>query len=174
MTRRALSVTADVCLIIAAFAGLWRMWDSYRPRSSVFKRNDSPAEIVGKTLKGVDIDWNKTGANLVMVINKDCHFCSESAPFYRRLTASADPRVQIAALFTHDVAPARAYLDRLGLRLSVIRGSISFEWPVMTPTLMLCDATGKVTRVWIGKLTAAEELEVLSAVGAASSVPNGG
>jgi hypothetical protein len=154
MPRRALTAAVDVCLIIAALAGIWTMWEFHRRETRLAGQNDPRAGMIGMTLKNVDVNWNRSG--------------SESAPFYQRLIASVGRRVQVAALFTHDVATAKLYLDRLGLGVSVIRGSVSFPWPVMTPTLMLCDATGKITRVWIGKLTMAEESEVLSAVAAAN------
>ena len=144
------------------------MWEVHHHESQSFRQNDPRAGMIGMTLKNVDVNWNKTGANLVMVINKDCHFCSESAPFYQRVIGTVGARVQVAALFTHDVATAKSYVNRLGLGVSVIRGSVSFPWPVMTPTLMLCDARGKITRVWIGKLNAAEESEVLAAVASAN------
>jgi hypothetical protein len=164
MAKRALTITADLLLILAAAAGIWRMWDAHRRESAALAQEDPSAQMLGKTLTNVDVDWNKTGTNLVMILNKDCHFCSESAPFYQRLIASTGSQIQVAALFPHDVPAARTYLDSLGVGISVVRGPVSFPWPLMTPTLMLCDAKGKISRVWIGKLTTEQESEVLSAV----------
>jgi hypothetical protein len=158
MFKRLLTITADVCLIVAAMAGVWKIWDSYR-------QQDPARLMVGTTLKNVDLNWNKTGASLVMIVNKDCHFCSESAPFYQRLIAKARNNVQIAALFPHDTQSAKIYLASLDLPISEVRGPVTLPWPLMTPTLLLCDAKGKVSRAWVGKLSAAEEAEVLSAVG---------
>jgi hypothetical protein len=164
MPESKLSVVVDVCLLVAALTGTWRIWDVHHDGHRAFTESDPRIGIVGKTLRNTDINWNKTGANLVMVMNKDCHFCSESAPFYRQLITSTGERVQVVALFPHDIAAAETYLNHLALMVPLVRGSVSFPWQVMTPTLMLCDSTGKVTRVWIGKLSGAEESEVLSAV----------
>jgi hypothetical protein len=168
MFRRVLTVAVDICLLIAALAGMWRIWYVYRYTPVAVTQQDLRTGMIGTTLNYVSVDWSKANTNLVMVLNKDCHFCTESAPFYRHLIASVRGRTQVVALFAHDVAAAKTYLDGLTLEVPIIRGSVSFPRPVPTPTLMLCDGSGKITRVWMGKLTAPEESEVLSIIEAAN------
>lgn len=115
------------------------------------------------TLPGVD--WAKNGRTLLLVLSRDCRYCTESAPFYRRLTreAAGRPDVHLIALFPQEVAEGREYLDGLGVSVDEVRqASPSSTGAGGTPTLILVDGGGVVRNSWVGKLAAPEESEVLS------------
>src|SRR5262245_574333 len=43
------------------------------------------AGLVGKAISLPDTDWKKGDQTLVLVLSTGCHFCTESAPFYKEV-----------------------------------------------------------------------------------------
>lgn len=124
---------------------------------------------VGTTLNLPNIDWAQNGETLLVVISPTCHFCSESAPFYRRLKQEAASKggIRLVAVSPTDVSESKKYLDGLEVGIEEIRQVPLRNLGVSgTPTLIQVDRQGKVVKSWIGKLDAAEEAEVLSQLGA--------
>ena len=112
------------------------------------------------------------GANgaITLFVSQNCHFCTESMGFYRRLSASrpksCDIRVYaIGRKELENREDVQAYLAGNGVTLDGsevmdIRGvGISG-----TPTIVLRDTSGLVRGVWVGKLSETQEDEVLSKV----------
>jgi hypothetical protein len=90
-------------------------------------------------------------------------------PFYRRLVALRDQHridAQLVALFPDSEGEARgvlkdARLDSIGLASGVPLSRINVTG---TPTLLLVDKRGVVSRAWSGELTPDGEEEVLKAL----------
>jgi hypothetical protein len=90
-------------------------------------------------------------------------------PFYRRLVALRDQRqidTQLVAVFPDSEGEARgvlrdAQLDNIGLASGVPLSTINVNG---TPTLVLVDKRGVVSRAWPGELTPDGEEEVLNAL----------
>jgi hypothetical protein len=111
------------------------------------------------------VDWAQNKQTLLLVLSRDCHFCTESAPFYQRLTRETAGRadVHLIALFPQEAEEGKKYLDNLGVTVNDIRQAAPTSTGAGgTPTLILVDAQGVVTKSWIGKLSAPEESEVLT------------
>ena len=130
----------------------------------------SPARIdpripAGTKASLTGVDWAKNGQTLLLVLSNDCRYCTESAPFYQRLTRETAGRadLHLIALFPQEVEEGKKYLDNLGISINEIRqaapGSAGAGG---TPTLILVDAQGVVKNSWVGKLSAPEETEVLN------------
>jgi hypothetical protein len=116
-----------------------------------------------------DVDWAQNGQTLLLVLSRDCHFCTDSAPFYQRLTreTAGRPDVRLIALLPQEVAEGRKYLAGLGVSVNEVRqAAISSVGARATPTLILVDQNGVVQNSWVGKLAAPEEAEVLSRLAA--------
>src|SRR5262249_34264823 len=47
--------------------------------------NTGEVGIVGKVISLPDTNWEKNGQTLVLALSTGCHFCTESAPFYKEL-----------------------------------------------------------------------------------------
>jgi hypothetical protein len=112
-----------------------------------------------------DVNWAGNGQTLLLVLSRDCHFCTDSAPFYQRLTreTAGRPDVHLIALLPQEVEEGRKYLAGLGVPISEVRqASLSSVGAHATPTLILVDQNGVVKNSWVGKLAAPEESEVLS------------
>jgi hypothetical protein len=120
---------------------------------------------VGNKLSQPDIDWTKSDKNVVLMLSNTCHFCTESAPFYKRLVQEQTQHgtFRLTAVLPQPVSDGQKYLSGLGVEISEIKqlvpGAIRIQG---TPTILLVNNAGVVTQEWLGKLTAEEENEVLS------------
>lgn len=108
-------------------------------------------------------DWAKKDEHVILVLQKGCHFCSDSAPFYQRLAraVASRPDLELVAALPQEVDTARQYLDGLQVSVTDVRQVSLADIGVRgTPTLLLVDKTGTVTDVWVGRLQQEKEGEV--------------
>ena len=124
---------------------------------------EPPVIKVGTKVALPGVDWAQNHKTLLMVLQKGCHFCTESAPFYQRLVQeTANKGVKLVAVLPHPEAEARDYLQTLSVPIADVRqaplGSINVAG---TPTLILVDDKGQVAAAWVGKLPGEAESEVL-------------
>jgi hypothetical protein len=112
------------------------------------------------TVSSLDIDWKKSKVTLLLVLSTQCHFCTESAPFYRELKKRDG--VHIVAVLPQDLPESKKYLTQLGIGVDEVRQvslpSIGVEG---TPTLLLVDQEGAIKNTWRGKLSRLQESSVL-------------
>lgn len=109
------------------------------------------------------INWQKNGKTLLLTLSSTCHFCTGSAPFYRRLGTSSG--AHLVAVMPQTVDEAQTFLDKMGVAIGDIRQlSLASMNVAGTPTLLLVDDAGRVSGEWVGKLTPEQESEVLDRV----------
>ena len=111
------------------------------------------------------VDWQKSGHTLLLVLQKGCRYCTESAPFYQRLIQETANRsdVKLIALLPQTVTEGKQYLDEIGVGITDIRQVEPSQVKVGgTPTLILVDQNGVAVDVWKGKLPPDAEDRVLS------------
>ena len=117
-----------------------------------------------------EVDWQKNGETVLLALSTTCHFCADSAPFYRRLTEEKGG-VRVVAVTPQTVDVSKKYLDAKGLKVDEVTqsplDSIGVE---ATPTLMLVDDSGVVTHKWVGRLDAEQEADVLARIQTAREV----
>jgi thioredoxin-related protein len=126
-----------------------------------------PPDIIKPGMKFLlpGVDWSKKDSHLVLVLQKGCHFCSESAPFYRRLVEGLANRtdLELIAALPQNAADAQQYLNEIQVPVVEVRQANMATIKVYaTPTILLVDKTGMVTDLWRGKLQPDKELEVLN------------
>ncbi|PYP86441.1 MAG: hypothetical protein DMF61_13225 [Blastocatellia bacterium AA13] len=120
---------------------------------------------VGDKLSIPNVSWEKSRRTLIIVLAQGCHFCAESAPFYRRLTEEVKKPgdVRFMALLPQSRTEGQKYLSDLGIPIQDIEqadlGSINVRG---TPTLILVDNSGIVTASWVGKLEPDKEADVIN------------
>jgi thiol-disulfide isomerase/thioredoxin len=115
------------------------------------------------------VNWAESRRTVVLVLSTQCHFCSDSAPFYRRLAQAARNKVKVVALLPQTAAQARQYLRGEGVAVDEVR-QVSLESLGVrgTPTLLLVDGAGVVQEQWVGRLQSNQEAQVLSALNGSS------
>lgn len=112
------------------------------------------------------IDWKLNGKTLLLAVKSSCRFCTESGPFYERLGREAGRRgIKIIAVAAEPEADARDYLHGLSVKVADVRqAQLSKLGIVATPTVVLVDSEGRVTRLWRGKLRSDVETELLNSL----------
>jgi thiol-disulfide isomerase/thioredoxin len=113
------------------------------------------------------VDWGANRKTLVMVLQKGCHFCAESAPFYQRLAreTSGQTGLRLLAVLPQRTDEAKEYLGSLSVPVQDVMQATPDSLGVGgTPTLILVDDHGAVIKSWVGKLPADQEAEVLKTV----------
>jgi thioredoxin-related protein len=121
--------------------------------------------LVGLNMKQSlpDIVWAKNKRTLVLALSTQCHFCTDSAPFFQRIQKEAAKSVKMLAVLPQAVEDSRKYLEGEGVHVDDVKqAQLSRIGVTGTPTLLLVDSTGKVADAWQGKLQPEQEAGVLA------------
>ena len=113
----------------------------------------------GERLNLADVNWKENKKSLVFFLNKDCRYCTSSAPLYRQLKEEAlKQNVKSLAVFPHSAEEAKAYLESIQLSIDEIHTGplASYKIPV-TPTVLFVNSSGTVERVWFGDASGKEK-----------------
>jgi hypothetical protein len=165
--KSALDTLANIAIIIACVALVAMV-----ARNMFFQPKPAPppgAAAKGETLKALQAVLPAgSERTLVAAVAPGCHFCDESFPFYKTLIEQRNEKGSqvkfIAAVPGEDQKePETAKLTGAGVTPDQMV-AIDFNTIKVpgTPTLLLVDAKGKVLDVWVGKLDASGEKEVLA------------
>ena len=162
-----LEVAANIAIIITALLLSAVLAKHYLVHGSeqTFKEgitDSSEQNITGKKVALRDVDWKNNKRTLLLALSTACHFCTDSSPFYVRLTKEAR-HAHLIAVFPQSTEDGKQYLNRLGVGIEDVHQSTLGSLGVQgTPTLILVDDKGVVLNSWVGKLPADKEAEVLS------------
>ena len=122
-------IVADLLLATAAVISIaFTVSDRISHRHPPVSKGPS----IGVTLGDIGIEWGAAQANLVLLLNQNCQYCSKSVPFYTKLIPELAKQrsIGLVAVFPHAAADGRRYLQGLGLDVPVARGPIHFPWGV--------------------------------------------
>src|ERR671938_251056 len=112
LTRK-LEVGANVAIILVAVLLCVVIVEKF------FLTPSSPTHEIsaGTKVSLPGMDWGGSRKTLVMVLQKGCHFCSESAPFYQRLVreTSGQPGLRLVAVLPQGTDEAKEYLSGLNV-----------------------------------------------------------
>lgn len=113
-----------------------------------------------------NVNWQGSDKNLVFAVSTTCHYCTESAGFYRQLVEQCrQQHVHTIAVLPQPQAEAQAYLTGEGVNVDEIRQAPLSDLDIAgTPTLVLVDQAGVVKEVWQGKLPSTKEEGVVTAL----------
>jgi hypothetical protein len=158
-----------LCLIAVCILSVALLLESRFRRSAASAPSSDEsrpaATLLGRRLELPGVNWKLAKTNAILYLNTHCHFCIESAPFYRRLAEIQLARRRETALFVlSSEAPSemRNFLSREGIAVAeVSQVSSSTSGLRNTPTVLLTDGRGMVQRVFVGKLAGDREEEVL-------------
>ena len=150
-------------IVVACLLGvtLIKNWLPKRTESTVQPPADNrPIRNTTPTVSSLDVDWKKSKLTLVLALSTQCHFCTESAPFYKGLKKRDG--VHLVAVLPQDLSESKKYLAQLAIGVDEVRQvslpSIGVE---ATPTLLLVDQQGVIKNTWRGKLSRLQESVVL-------------
>jgi hypothetical protein len=162
--EKTLEVLANITIVIAAV-----MIVSFIVKKNV-QKPELPAKIMnlaGAKISLPGVDWGEKEQTVVIALRKDCHFCTESAPFYRRLLDDEGIRnkTRIIAVSPDSMQESLKYLEELKMPVNnLVQAPLSSVQVSGTPTLLLVSSQGEVKNAWVGKLPPEKENEVFSAL----------
>lgn len=136
------------------------------------KPPELPPIVVGTQISIPEVVWSRSRRTMVVALHEQCPFCTQSAPFYKRLVekANENKNLQLIAVLPHNPSDARKYLDSIGVAFNEVKYSELRKISVSaTPTLLLLDDNGAITASWVGALTVDQENEVLRRIGEVAS-----
>ena len=166
-----LDTVTSILASIAAVAVLGQVaYSRFAPPQSVGgtgRRADTQA-LVGKELTLSNELVGGEEATVILAISTTCHFCTESAPFYKRLGGirSASPHVlRLVAVLPQNNRDATEYLGNEGVAVDQVLSIPLMSLKVRgTPTVFLLDSHKQVRSVWSGKLSSAREADLVAAL----------
>lgn len=130
--------------------------------------NHDPRVPTGTKIEVPNVNWADSEQTLILALSKDCPFCSKSAPFYRELVSGVrqNRSTRLLAILPQTEVEGQKYMRDLGVSIDDVR-QVSFRAIniMATPTLILVGDDGMVKSSWVGKLTSAQETEVLASLG---------
>jgi hypothetical protein len=166
-------ITINVAMVVVAvlLGGALVKRYFFTASNGIENRNDTPPIVSGTRISLSGVDWGKNGKTLLVVVSSGCHFCSDSAAFYRRLLHEVEgSQVRLVAVLPQQIDEAKAYLTSLNVPIDEVRQAPLSSLGVSgTPTLILVDSKGVVTESWLGKLPPDKESEVVSRLHSNSS-----
>ena len=161
MWTKRLEVAVNVALLAASLTvaalAAQRFWQAHTA-------NRVSGPEIGAKVSLAGLDWSQSDRTLVLALSTTCHFCSDSAAFYRKLVPEAlSHGVPIVAVLPQSTAESRSYLDGLGLHVQdVLQSPLAAVDAAGTPTLLVIDRTGKISKAWVGTLAPEHENQVLA------------
>ena len=159
-----IEVAANIIVIVfAVVVGSVFLKDRMAPLAP-----EADAVKAGDKLTNLDgWDWGGHDQTLLLGLRKGCHFCEDSAPFYRRLIAQQQQggsNSTIVAVFPDGADAVKEVVESEGLGVPALAGVPLETLKISgTPTLLLVDKSGTVVNAWIGMLSPRQELEVIKA-----------
>jgi hypothetical protein len=164
-----IEMLANCCIIIVAVLLSIFLIKNFRASSDhEVKSNNQVAQRrdpTGKKLSLPDVDWSQSESTVIIALQSRCHFCTESAPFYKQLVSkqSAQSNQQLIVVSPEPSDTTKAYLVSLGVSIDKVRqADLQVIGVGGTPTILRVDSGGVVTNAWMGRLGDDRAAEVLA------------
>lgn len=159
--QQKIELLANIAIIIVAvLLGYFLITNFFFQPNSPTKKGFEIAKGTKMPLPSVDRQANQR--TLLLVLQKDCHFCTESMSFYKTLVEkSKEKNTKLVAILPNSSEESFQYLKENGVEIQEIKQLQLSEVSVRgTPTLILLNEKGEVENSWIGKLSTQKEKEV--------------
>lgn len=151
-------------LIVALILGLVLIQKSFFTNSSANNQSARIQPTIGSKVNLTDVNWSNQSKTLILALQTSCHFCNESASFYKRIIQTVkDKNIKLIAVFPTKIEVSSAHLNELGLsNMEVKQSPLGNLQTSGTPTLILTNERGEIINFWVGKLRTDKEDEVIN------------
>jgi hypothetical protein len=170
--RLTLERAANWCIILTAVVAAAVLLSRLVSDARYTGSTRSARYQIGDSLpSGVLTDLALSGQDaLMIVVNSRCTFCTDSMPFYQRILehrARSHAQTRIVAVGLEPKDTIQTYLRKNNVFVDTVTSvELRTLKVTSTPTLLLVNRSGKISGIWTGRLTADEEADVLSHLGA--------
>lgn len=163
---------ANVAVVVMSIAVTFTLVDTFVVQRHFQRAATTPEYRVGENVAGAFKDAGLAESNVtaVLIVNSQCHFCQDSAPFYRRLAQlknlGSAGMFRTVVISSDGVQAGRRYASAYQIAVDDV---IRLPVPALprlsgTPTLLILDRAGRILGRWTGKLGAAEQEAVVTTV----------
>jgi hypothetical protein len=162
-----LEISTNLAVLIVAVALLAVLISALfaSPRPPAFQRGIRKGDAMPSLLA---VNYRAAPRTLLLSLSTECGYCQESLPFYRRLIDEQrkdGKNVALVALFRDSETDVNEYKRQNHLEVRSVANVDPSTFRVTgTPTLILVDAEGNVSDVWVGRLSAVDEQQVITAL----------
>lgn len=122
---------------------------------------------IGRSVAIDGFDPSEKSKNVLLVMMKGCRFCEASMGFYKevqRKSKMAD--FKVVAVFPPSTDSVESYLAEHGLEgIQIVYSQLAEIEVDGTPTMIVTDQNGKITKTWVGQLSNDREIEVVDFLG---------
>jgi hypothetical protein len=160
-----IAVIAASAFVVTTYAHMWSVKGG-EPNAPLavggYVAGDAAPAIAGVSYAAAD-------RSLLLFLNSNCHYCTESVPFYKTLISKRNGGKGQVALIALSKETAEDLHDYLGAhhiavdRVLSLQGRSDLKF-MGTPTLILVNQMGRVQHVWTGALGPDQQREVLKAM----------
>ena len=166
--KKTVELIANIAIVVVAGLLCWTVASNRHPQKDLAIAA-AEASLVGKSLNPPPgYNWQGNNETLVLAIKSTCHFCEESMPFYRQLSAMQSNntlKAHLLAVMPDQREAGSRFLQSSALPVDAIFGQQLDSIHVNgTPTLLLMDSHGQVIHAWIGELPPEDQNSVIAAV----------
>jgi len=158
-------LAASILTIVAAVLLIGVIVQKYFFSTTAVNQKARMQPDIGSKLNVSDVNFSSQPKTLVLALQTGCHFCNESASFYKRIIENTQNKnVKLIAVLPTSIEKSKAHLNELGLtNLEVRRSPLDSIQVSGTPTtLILMNEKGEITDYWVGKLPSDKETEVIN------------
>ncbi len=161
--KQKIEVIANVLIIVAVVILIGVVGQKYLSSSS---SSDAPVHnspAIGQKILLPDVDFSKSNKNVLLILQRGCKFCSQSAEFYKTLIQKTQGKnVNIIAVLPQEKEEAEEYLKSLGISgIETRQAQIETFQVGGTPTIVIVNDKGEISNVWVGQLQSDKENEVI-------------
>lgn len=90
-----------------------------------FNSSSGNTEILkaGEIVSLAGVDFSQSEKTILIALNPDCPFCTESTPFYRLLGESTfqNKNIRLIGLFSPEVENEKDYIEKLGVKFDELQ-----------------------------------------------------
>src|ERR1039457_255795 len=160
-----LNIASLACIVMVLGVGAHRFF-STKPDSI----SETSELAKGAQVNLPNVNWAENRSTLIMALAVGCHYCKESAGFYRSLIESnTNNSFHPIAVLPQEVPESRKYLAAEGIKISDVHQDNLARLGINgTPTLILVNSSGRIDSAWIGKLSSDQEAQVYATLGITS------
>lgn len=172
MLKRIEALANVATIVVCTIAAAWFLRDmagATPQASSSAATRSQQVYAAGEQLPPLkEVDYSLSETTVLLVVREGCRYCQESIPFYQKL-APAIRQTNGGARLVVVSSDSPDTIQRFLSAHEIVADKIVQAPPGAlkvpgTPTVIIATAEGKVESAWAGRLDAAEEARVISAV----------
>ena len=163
--NRWFALSADIATVVIAVVVLVLVVQRYVAPS--LPMNPMASALLNINVNNIfGVDFAAKPRTAVVIVQQDCPACTQSLPFYRRLTENRIEAAQIVFAAPSEDEGIGAYLAMQDVNPDSIVLMARPEQLLFsaTPTILITGRDGVVTHAWIGVLSSDAEAEVFQAL----------